>query len=146
LEAKLADYCMKFDGLKDFFQTTGKERREFERQKATGKIALIILDRYGKDTGITSKGDLVDISNGGIAFLVHMSQKRNARLLLGRNVSIVFSVETPESEKPFKVAGLVVAVSPHKSKPNEYFVHIRFDDPIRTEDMQEIVGAAKQEH
>ncbi len=146
LEAKLADYCMKFDGLKDFFQTTGRERRAYEREKATGKIALIILDRYGKDTGITSKGDLVDISIGGISFLVHMSQKRNARLLLGRNVRIVFSVKSLESENPFKVAGLVVAVSLHKTTPNEYFVHIRFDNPIRIEDMQEIVDAAKQEH
>jgi len=145
LESKLNNFCMKFDGLKDFFQITGKDRREYERKNISGKISVIILDRYGKDTGIASKGDLIDISAGGVSFLIHISQKRNARLLLGRNIRIVFSMETIEPGKFFMVEGMVVAVFPHKTTPNEYSAHIRFDKPIRIEELQGIIDALLQE-
>ncbi len=145
LESKLNDFCMRFEGSKDFFQKTGKDRRADERVALTGRITAIVLDRYGKETGIVSKGDLTDISIGGTSFFLHISQKRNARLLLGRNVRVVFPTESMSSGKLFRKEGVIVAVFSHRVMQNEYSAHVRFDSPLEAKDMQGITDALKQE-
>ncbi len=145
LESKLNDFCIKFDDLKDFFQRTGKDRREDERTILTGRITATVLDWHGKDTGITSRGDLTDISVGGVSFFVHISQKQNARLLLGRNVRVAFPTESVALGKPFRVDGVIVAVFSHRVMHNEYSAHVRFNKPLRIEEMQGIITALNEE-
>ncbi len=145
LESKLNDFCMRFGGVKDFFAQTGKDRRVDKRLPLSGRINTIILDENGKDSGITSKGDLTDISSGGLSFFIHISQKRNARLLLGRNVRVVLPTESLESGKLFRALGVIVAVFSHRVMQNEYSAHVRFDHPMNEKDMRGIIEALKQD-
>ncbi len=144
LESKLHDFCMKFDGLKDYFSRIGKDRRGDERVSISGRVTTVLLDRYGKDTGIASKGDLTDISPGGISFFVHLAQKKNARLLLGRNVRVVLPVELVVSGGAFSTEGTIVAVRPHRVMHNEYSAHVSFDQPLGRDDFLGIIDAGKQ--
>ena len=139
LESKLHDYCAKFDGLKDYFQSKGKDRRGDQRVSILGRVTTILLDRYGKDTGIASKGDLTDISPGGISFFVHIAQKKNARLLLGRNVRVVLPTELVVSGKVFSAEGTIVAVRPHRLMHNEYTAHVSFNQPLGRNDFVGII-------
>jgi hypothetical protein len=144
LESKLHDFCRKFDGLKDYFLRKGKDRRGDERIAISGHVTIILLDRYGKDTGITSKGYLTDISPGGISFFVHLAQKKNARLLLGRNVRVVLPTELIVSGTTFNMEGTIVAVRPHRLMHNEYTAHVSFDKPLDRNDVMGIIETGKQ--
>jgi CRP-like cAMP-binding protein len=143
LESKLQDFCVRFEGLHDYFLKTGKDRRDNERMSISGRITTILLDRYGKDTGIASKGDLTDISAGGVSFFIHISQKKNARLLLGRSVRIVLPTESVLSGKVFSAEGVIVAVRSHRVMHNEYSAHVSFDQPLGKNDLQGIINVGK---
>jgi CRP-like cAMP-binding protein len=143
LESKLQDFCMKFEGLQDYFLKTGRDRRGDERISITGRVTTILLDRYGKDTGISSKGDLTDISAGGVSFFIHISQKKNARLLLGRTVRVVLPTESILSGKVFNTEGVIVAVRSHRVMHNEYSAHVSFDQPLSKNDLQGILKIKK---
>jgi hypothetical protein len=144
LESKLHDFCMKFEGLHDYFLKTGKNRRGDERIPISGRITTILLDRYGKDTGIASKGDLTDVSAGGVSFFIHISQKKNARFLLGRSVRVVFPTESATSNKVFSAEGIIVAVRSHRVMDNEYSAHVDFDQQLGRKDLQGIISAGKK--
>jgi hypothetical protein len=143
LESKLYDFCMKFEGLHDYFKKSGKNRRGEERNLISGRITTILLDRFGKDTGIASKGDLTDISTGGVSFFLHISQKKNARFLLGRSVRVVFPTESVTSNKVFSAEGMIVAVRSHRVMENEYSAHVNFDQPLGKKDLRGIINAGK---
>jgi hypothetical protein len=143
LESKLQDFCMKFEGLHDYFLKTGRDRRGDERIPLSGRITTILLDRYGKDTGIASKGDLTDISTGGVSFFIHISQKKNARLLLGRTVRVVMPTESILSGRVFSAEGVIVAIRSHRVMHNEYSAHVRFDQLLGKNDLQGILNVKK---
>ena len=144
LESKLHDFCLRFDGLQDALLKAGKDRRGGDRVAISGRVTTSILDRQGKDTGVASRGDLTDISPGGISFVLHMTQKKNARLLLGRNIRVVLPTELVVSGKVLHVEGTIVAVRPHRVMNNEYSAHVRFDQPLRKHDFLGIIDAGKK--
>ena len=144
LESKLQDFCVNFDGLKDYFQRTGNDRRQDDRVAISGRVTTIVLDQHGKDTGIVSRGDLINISSGGVSFVVHMTQKKNARLLLGRNIRVVLPTELVVSGKVLNIEGTIVAVRPYRAVNNEYSAHIRFDQPLGETDFLDILHAGEQ--
>ena len=138
LESKLRDFCGKFKTANDFFVQTGKDRRRYARYTTTGRVSTVLLDNQGKETGVGTKGDLSDISLGGISFFSRISQKKNARLLLGREIKILFPLESGFG-KELSIQGTILAVRAQYSAESEYSVHIKFTSPIDQETLRKII-------
>ncbi|MBE0584026.1 MAG: cyclic nucleotide-binding domain-containing protein, partial [Desulfofustis sp.] len=118
LESKLHDFCLKSASLQAFFQRSGKDRRAARRYELSGRVTSILLDSKGRDTGIASKGELSDISAGGVSFFLRISQKKNARLLLGRSTRVFLPMEGMV-ERQVAVLGTIIAIRGHQAMENE---------------------------
>jgi hypothetical protein len=88
-------------------------------------------------TGVSTKGDLSDISAGGVSFFIRISKKENSRMLLGRSVRVLL----PGSETAGKIAerqGVIMAVRGYHAMENEYSVHVRFDTEMHHHELQRL--------
>jgi CRP-like cAMP-binding protein len=126
LEAKLQVYCQRFDRVNEFFISSGADRRAMERVPLTGTVHLMLLDDNGSRTDTSIHGACSDISIGGFSFVSNISNRKQARTLLGRQVE--FSIENDEtSGKSIQLTGTVVAVRKRHSVEIGRSVHIQFD-------------------
>jgi CRP-like cAMP-binding protein len=139
LESKLNDFCHDFESVDDFFRHSTQDRRQYSRHKIQEvRIALGLLDKNGQSTGVNAKGDLFDISRGGVSFFMRISKKENARLLLGRSVKIILPFEETTG-KPYGFEGVIMAVRAHHAMENEYSVHVEFGSVLSSADIQQIL-------
>jgi len=72
------------------------ERRQNERHKLAGKIAVQIFDKEKNQIGPTFNGTMDDISLGGASFLLKGSGKDVGRSLLGRVTTLTLKKDTGE--------------------------------------------------
>lgn len=135
VESKLNDFCRKFERIDVFFKQSGRDRRRHQRFKVSGRMTVIFLDNQGITTGIRVRGELADISAGGVSLFMRFSKKENSRLLLGRAVSIVLS-GSEIGEDGAGTQGIVTAVKGYHVIENDYSVHIKFDEPLSDEELQ----------
>ena len=141
LESKLNDFCMRFKIPHESFRKMGRERRVFGRIRIAGRVAMSLLDKDGKETGIGAKGELFDISAGGVAFFLRISQKKNARLLFGRKVHLTMASKIiPE----FSMTGIILAVRSQPVVGNEYSVHVRFGRVLDQNELKGLADAGKE--
>ena len=144
LESKLNDFCRNFERVDKFFKASDKDRRKDRRTKVSGRLTAILLNSEGKNTGVSTKGDLSDISAGGVSFFVRISKKENARLLLARSVR-VFLPGSEYSGKATGYQGVIVAVRGYHVMENEYSVHVRFDTAIAYQELQRVLQFSNEE-
>lgn len=143
LESRLIDFCLKLKDDQVFSTQGSKDRRRAERHKVSGRVSSLLLDDNGSLTGIASKGELVDISEGGVSFLLRVSQKKNARLLLGRAVRVQIPIELTVRDQ-LEIDGEIIAVCSPKSLENEFSIHVNFREKL-PKDMLESICKAGQE-
>lgn len=137
LESKLSDFCSSFERIDQFFKKSNRDRRQFKRLKISGRISAALLNSEGQNSGVSTKGELSDISTGGVSFFVRISKKENARLLLGRGVRVVL----PGSEVSGQAAGrqgVIMAVRGYHVMENEYSVHVKFDVNMHHHELQRV--------
>ena len=103
----------------------GLNRRGHKRVGVSGKGIFQVLDIAGDPVGKTFKGNLSDISVGGLSFFLKISKKETGRLLLGRTLHIRFALPKGASKQDIEINGTVVAVRPHPFE--EHSVHVKFD-------------------
>ncbi len=141
LESKLNDFCSKFERVDQFFKKADKDRRKYKRTKVSGRITAILIESDGRDAGVRTKGEISDISAGGVSFYIRISKKENARILLGRGVRILLpgndAAGTPGHP------GIIMAVRGYHAMENEYSVHVRFDSPLPHNELQAVLQLAK---
>ncbi len=141
LEAKLQDFCIR---NKNTIARSIKEhhtsRREYEHLKLQGDVVVHILKEDGSKTGAQVQGDLLDISQGGGAFTLRITHKKNARFLLGRKICAQFH-STTGVESILSVEGILISVRSLYSRSNEYSIHIRFVEPLKKEEVTGIIEA-----
>jgi CRP-like cAMP-binding protein len=142
LESNLNDFCIRFTIPYKSFRKLGRDRRIFERVRITGRVAMALLDKGGKDTGIGAKGDLFDISAGGISFFLRISQKKNARLLYGRKARVTMASAVSPM---FTITGDILAVRSQPVVGNEYSVHMRFTRVLEPHELKNIIAADKEQ-
>lgn len=136
LESKLNDFCSRFKIPYELFRRMGRDRRIFDRVPIDGKMDMALLDREGKDTGIGAKGELFDISVGGVSFSLRISQKKNARLLFGRNVSVTM---TSTLASRFTITGVILAVCSQDTVGNEYSVSVQFSRVLAQKELKNLM-------
>ena len=123
LEPKIKDYCVKLESVADLFKAKSLERRVSKRLNLPGKVIMQIFDNQKKPVGKPFRGELIDISASGLAFIFKTTRKSDA-MMLGQNLNMALSFDELESDFKFKKIGTVVAVN---SEPfNEYIVHAEF--------------------
>ncbi len=136
LESKLLEFCAGFESVNALFKKTKRTRRASERKSIHGRTTIALLDKHGRATGTTAKGDLLDISRGGVSFCLHFSKKENADALLGHTISI--TIRKDISVPPLVNIGLIVAVRCHDFIGNEYSLHVKFNKPISGTQLQQV--------
>jgi CRP-like cAMP-binding protein len=97
LEQKLSDFCAGFPN------------------------ATALLEPIGK----SFKGELSDISVGGLSFEIRISKEETARLLLGRRISIAFNISKRRPGQMIDRSGIIVGVYPFPFE--DYSIHVKFD-------------------
>jgi hypothetical protein len=85
-----------------------------------------LLGAFGKPLGRAFKGELSDISIGGLSFTIRITKKENARLLLGRKMNIKFVIPLGTSKQKIDKNGTVIGVRSHPF--DDYSIHIKFDE------------------
>ncbi len=142
IEAKLLEFCLARKSSENIFTRKERTRRKFKRIALSGKILMALLARNGKETGPGIKGDLFDISMGGISFCLNISRKKNAERLFGSRVKL----KIPNTDKSKGVSsvkmGRIVAVRGLHLISNEYSIHVEFDTVLSYPELYAISGQA----
>ena len=143
LEPKIRDYCAKLESVADLLKAKSLERRVRQRLNMPGKVIVQIFDDQKKPVGKPFRGELLDISTSGLAFIFKTTLKSDA-MLLGRKLNMALSFDELESDLKIKKAGAVVAVN---FEPfNEYIVHVEFIknlEPDVFDELEELSDPAK---
>jgi CRP-like cAMP-binding protein len=137
LEDKLRELCLTTQDTSSLLKQKGVERRDHHRKMISGSAAVQLFSGLGKPVAKPFRGDVTDISQGGVAFMVNISDRRTARALLGRNVG--FTVAIPGNEPRFKLTrkGFIVAIS---HIPFEgYCLHVKLDELLDASEMEGIL-------
>ena len=143
LESKLTDFCLKLKDEQAFSAQGSRDRRKSERYKVSGRVSSELLDDKGSVTGIASKGELVDISVGGVSLLFRVSQKKNARFLLGRAIRLQIPSELA-ARGQLEIDGDIIAVCGPQSLENEFSIHVNFRENLPEETLESICKAGQE--
>ena len=143
LEPKIKDYCMQLESVADLLKAKSLERRVKQRLNLPGRVIVQIFDDQKKPVGKPFRGELLDISTSGLAFIFKTTLKSDA-MILGRKLNMVLSFAELDSDLRIKKAGAVVAVN---FEPfNEYIVHVEFIknlDPADFDELQDLAQSPK---
>ena len=138
LESRLADFCRRSDKISELLRISGETRREKVRYPVQVKIANSLLDAQGNPSPQKFRGQVEDISTGGLSLLIRISRKENARLLLGRHIVSFLLLGTDEVRES---RGEVVGVTLQDYVDKDYLVHVRFDQPLKEADLKGFLRA-----
>ena len=97
-----------------------------------------MIDHRRKPVGRAFRSELADISLGGLAFLIRITKRENARLLLGRTMRI--TVPIAGEEKHLFLEGVALSLHLHHAVESDFSVHIRFVKPLTEETLKKILG------
>lgn len=136
LESRLADFCRRSDNIPELLRMSGENRREDVRYPVQVKIVNSLLDAHGNPSQKRFRGQMEDLSTGGLSLLIRISRKENARLLLGRHIVSFLPMGTDEVREN---KGEIVGVTLQDYVSKDYLVHVRFDQPIGETDLKNIL-------
>jgi len=123
IQDKLHDYCVRYDTVPQLLQMAGSDRRKDPRYAVSVCINNMLLDPYGNIGKRMFKGELIDISRGGLRFSVNISSRENARLLLGRQIISEIEIEGKDKITCF---GIIVGGRFEEEGGREFSVHVNF--------------------
>jgi len=126
LEAKLREYCFKDSlNIQELLHKKALDRRTQRRHDLDGTVVAQLLDVSRNLAGRAVKADLSNISNGGLAFAMHIPKPETARLFLGRKMNLQFIMPIHGNRQKMGKMGMVVGV---RSYPfDEYTIHVKFE-------------------
>ncbi len=141
LESRLFNFCSAFQSTSKQLKKSRKNRRKFLRKDVSGRMIFTIIDTNGKEISSETKGNLLDISPGGLAFSIHSSKKKSAMTLFGRQLKI--TLNTGIGSSTLVRQGTVQAVRDIDLIGNEYSLHIEFTRQLNRLEIQQILHLQK---
>jgi hypothetical protein len=138
LRAKLYDFYNDCNDIREILAKKRLERRREQRFTLSRKIQVQPITTLDTTSSHGFRAETVDISAGGLAFIIRISNKENARLLLGRRMQTALPVGGAAKYLYFK--GVVVSIQPFQLLENDYSVHCKFDHPMEPQELQTILG------
>jgi CRP-like cAMP-binding protein len=136
LESSLMDFCRRSDKVAELVRLSGEDRREDPRYSAEFAIVNSLLDENGYPSAQRFRGQLEDISVGGLSLLIRISRKENARLFLGRRIVSLLPMGVNAVRES---RGEIVGVTVQDYVDQDYLVHVRFDQPLTAIDLKNIM-------
>lgn len=127
IESCLHDYCLQSEKVPELLKMSGEDRRQYPRYPVNIVVNHTLLDELGNASMRSFKGEIADISCGGLSFFIRISRKENARLLLGRGIRS--SVSLPGGDT-VQCQGQIVAVRFQQYVESDYSVHVLFTEPL----------------
>ncbi len=128
IEEKLLEFCSLGDGVDSLINKKGIERRQQERIDVKGKALVQLLDTMNQPMAKPFKGDLIDVSSGGIAFKINTTKRDTARLLLGRKLKMVVGIVTTENPVEISTNGTIIGAK--EKNGGQFSIHMKFDDRV----------------
>ncbi|MGI6657293.1 MAG: cyclic nucleotide-binding domain-containing protein [Desulfobulbus sp.] len=138
LHSKLQDYYTANNNIPAILEQKGLDRRVNPRYLLSRKIQVQPITSQGQPVGKPFYADMADISQGGLAFLVRISRKENARLLLGRTMQVLLPVGG--KVEYCRLKGMVIGIQPFQLLDNDFSVHMKFDQPLAADELQNVLG------
>ena len=120
------------------------DRRIVRRISPGGKATALLMNSSGEPVGEPFKVDLCDISRGGACFMVRITKRETARLLLGKGVCISYLHPLLDSSHTIKQRGTIVAVSFHPF--DDCSVNVKFDTLLTETLMEQLEKLASPSH
>ncbi len=127
LEPCILNYCLKAVSVPELLKMSGEDRRQHPRYPMKIIVEHTLLNQSGEKSNRVFKGEVADISAGGLTFFIKVSSKENSRLLLGRGIKTTL---LGPGGKVINCVGQIVAVRLMNYVESEYSVHVRFNDPL----------------
>jgi hypothetical protein len=121
LENTFQEYCNRFETVPMLLKMANDDRRELPRYRVDFICRNTFIDQYGA-RGRELTGELIDISEGGLAFILRILNRQNAKLLLGRQIVTSIVVDGNEI---IRCTGLVVAVKAYNEPEQDYSIHVK---------------------
>lgn len=137
----LRQYALKHAGVFNLLKISGDERREYPRFPVTLSSKNDLLDPYGKKGKRSLKGELIDISRNGLAFLVKISSQNNAKLMLGRQ--IISEILDAENVALTECCGVIVGIQYHDGDGQASIVHVKFSGKIENGTFSRILSLGR---
>ena len=137
IERKLEEFCTKYDTVPELLKMSGSDRRESARYSIAVMVKNILLDPYGNAGKKTFRGELIDISKGGLCFSIKISSRENARLLLGRQIITEITLGDGNILKCF---GVIVGVKFHELEVHDFSVHVKFFRNLEQVDFKQVIN------
>ncbi len=138
LEDKLKTYYNRSNDVHNLLEKKGLSRRKFDRYQLSRKVRIHMIDNTGKPIGGEFKGNLFNMSKGGLALRIRVAREENGRLLLDKKMQITIPVGGKHPQ--LHVHGQVLAVHPFTSDHNDFLVHFIFDNELDKESLMLILG------
>jgi CRP-like cAMP-binding protein len=142
LNEKLQNLAESYSQIQDSLEELKKSRREHKRHQVEGNVTAVIVEEDRRNEGLQMKGELADVSAGGASYHVRISSKKNARILLGREVQLQIPCRSARN-KQLNVDGVLMTVRSLYSMTNDYSAHVRFKNLLKNEDLQGIIEAGQ---
>ncbi len=143
LASRLEAYCAKQAKDAELLREKGINRRSHKRLRISGPILFQVLNAAGKPIGKAFKGELSDISAGGLSFFITTSNRKNALMLLGRKMNVKFRIPMGQSKVETVQSGTITGVINHLF--TDYSIHMKFDKVMSNLVIDEMIPDTKQE-
>ncbi len=127
LEAKLEAFCIKSDNIVTVLSSYGMERRNDPRAEVPAKVMMQFLDPAGKPEGRRYRGDVQDVSAGGLAMVARLTDGE-VETFVGRRANIKTLLQSGREDLEIDRDAKVVAVL--RKKAEIYTLHLKFDQRI----------------
>ena len=137
LRAKLHAYYLSCNTTSAILEKKGLERRKDQRFNLVRPIQVQPIDRRGNPIGRGFRSESIDISYGGLAFLIRISRQESARLLLGRRMQVILSRGDSKPSIIFK--GTITGINQLQIQENDFSVHFTFDPPLDQQQLYDIL-------
>ncbi len=136
LASRLEAYCAKQSKDAELLREKGINRRSHKRLRLSGPILFQVMNAAGKPVGKAFKGDLSDISVGGLSFFITTSNRKNALMLLGRKMNVRFRLPMGQSKVETRQSGTITGVINHMF--TDYSIHMKFDNLLNKHVIEEM--------
>ncbi len=138
LAGKLQAWYGKHGAISSHFFRKQACRRCHERYPLSRKITFQLFDPGGRLIKRAFRGDLMDISRGGLSFLVRITNKKKSQILLGRQVQIRISPRS--AGDALVLGGTILAVHPFSLLDRDYALHVGFGKPLAQSRLNVLLG------
>lgn len=125
LKEKIKQYCYNTGNIRAILKQYGMERRIDQRAEVAAKVSAQFLDKDDNPLKKTIRGDLLDISAGGISFLAPLASEKACRFV-GRRINTKLLLDVCDPPLEIDQNGVIVAVFP-KNNQASASIHVKFD-------------------